>query len=658
MAAIRAASQDPRAWIAWRAGQSEGRRLADADDRRPFDPARFRPVHEPRRSSLSRDWSIYLGTNGTAPADVFPAKFTFDITATPNCANDYIIYPINAPGTSTQPNIVALNNLYSGTAGGNGICNRTPSGSDTGVAATVMWSYNIQATSVTGAITNSPEISYDPVNPSNSGTKVAFVESVASGQIESAAITAGHAGTGYKVNDTGTISGGSGTATYQVTGVLLGVVTSLSVSFPGSAYAVANGVGTTKTSGNGSGLEVNILTVSSASSHFHILAWGSGSSAGQNSSNLQSVFSPVTINSFSSTTPAAGSGTATDLAFSANTSTLSSPFIDYVNDLAYVGDDSGVLYRIKNVFCTSVNTKCGSKPVPSLDSSWGSGGAVTVCSGELTGPVLDYVTLNVFVGCSDGKLYLVSQSGTIKSTAVGDGVASKTYGGIVDPPIVDGADGFVYAVTGSANGAAYGALVQATTNFATSVTVQVGAGNQCNMHAPALNNAYYTSPTTAGALIYVGGVTGTVSQPCSASSSVTGGDIFLYGATFGSGGVLTSGTPTHSFNCGGGPGSEWVSMLEFYNPATSIDWLFMGALQSNQTNFASENITSGFPTGFTELVTEGLGQSGMVVDNDSASAQAASVYFNAVGENAACTNNTVLTATGGCAVKLTQAALQ
>jgi hypothetical protein len=48
----------------------------------------------------------------------------------------------------------------------------------------------------------------------------------------------------------------------------------------------------------------------------------------------------------------------------------------------------------------------------------------------------------------------------------------------------------------------------------------------------------------------------------------------------------------------------------------------------------------------------------MVVDNDSSSAQAASVYFNAVGENAACNNNTVLTNIGGCAVKLTQAALQ
>ena len=122
---------------------------------------------------------------------------------------------------------------------------------------------------------------------------------------------------------------------------------------------------------------------------------------------------------------------------------------------------------------------------------------------------------------------------------------------------------------------------------------------------------------------------------------------------------MTSGTPAHSFSAGGGPGAEWAPLLEFYNVTTAIDWLFVGALQSGQTNMGEANITAGFPGGVSSnLATEGLGPSGMIVDNDSASAQAASIYFNALGENAACTNNTVLTDTGGCAVKLTQAALQ
>jgi hypothetical protein len=53
----------------------------------------------------------------------------------------------------------------------------------------------------------------------------------------------------------------------------------------------------------------------------------------------------------------------------------------------------------------------------------------------------------------------------------------------------------------------------------------------------------------------------------------------------------------------------------------------------------------------------------MIVDNDANTntgfyPQAASIYFNALEENAICSNVSDGTATGGCAVKLTQAALQ
>jgi hypothetical protein len=562
---LEAVERDPRAIFQWwKRTESE-----------PFRRRHRLPFPVPRRpqTSMHRDWSIYLGTAGTANG-MYPAKFTFNATAAPSCENDYVVFPIAAAGSSTQPNIVAFNNLYSGTAGGNGICNRTPSGSDTGVAATVIWSYNVQALTG-GAVTTSPVISYDPGGVEY-GTKVAFVESAAG-----------------------------------------------------------------------------------SPAHFHVLAFKAQD--GQNSGNLQSVLTPKTINTFVTSAPVNSSGTATDLALGSSTSgtdTLSSPFVDYTTDKAYVGNDVGVLYRLKDVFCISTNADCAgtTKPAPSLDTTWGTGGAITVCSGRLTAPVLDYFTYNIFVGCSDGKLYCVSQAGTISSIVVGDGVASKTYGAIVDPPIVDSVNHFVYAVSGSANNGANGVLVQTTTTLSSSVAVPIGSGNQCNIHAPAMNNPYFTSPTTAGALIYIGGVTGTVAQPCTAASM--GGTVFLYGATFGAAGVLTSGTPKYSFNGGGGPGAEWVPLEEFYNTTTSADWLLAGALQSNQTNMTSFPITSGFPAGFGVLVTEGIGQSGMVVDNNSSAAQAASLYFNALGENTSCNNNTVLTDTGGCAVKLTQASLE
>ncbi len=236
-------------------------------------------------------------------------------------------------------------------------------------------------------------------------------------------------------------------------------------------------------------------------------------------SNLQNVLTPLTISTFTPTAPAPGSGTATDLALGASTSgtdTLSSPFVDYSHDLAYVGNDIGMVYRIKDVFCTGINPDCAgaTPPAPSLDGSWGTGGEVTIggscagTTGKLTGPVLDSVSQNVYVGCADGKLYQITQAGTVTSLQVGDGQTARTYGGIVDPPVVDSVNGFVYAVSGSANNGANGVLVQAKVPFSTSVAVPIGAGNQCNMHAPALNNAYYTSPSSAGALIYVAGVLG------------------------------------------------------------------------------------------------------------------------------------------------------
>jgi hypothetical protein len=570
-AALEAARQDPRAMIRWRDLE-----LSDAN-RQPLPEVagRFRgwPRRFPARvaTPIQRDWSIYLGTAGTAPS-MYPAKFTFDVNATPSCANDFVVFPVNTMGGSGQPNIVAFNNLYSGTAGSTGICNsRTPpSGhTDNTASATVLWSYNVSK--IGGAVTTSPVISFDAT-----GSKIAFVESLA-GQ----------------------------------------------------------------------------------PAHFHVLAWRKGD--GQ-ASILQNVSAPAQIISFIATAPVAGSGTATDLALgtaSTGSDTLSSPFIDYTNDLAYVGNDAGVIYRVKNVFCPS-----GGCAAPALDMSWGSGGALPIggtCTGKLTGPVLSAQNSNVYVGCSDGKLYSISQAGVISSLIVGDGLTKSNYGGIVDPPLVDSVNGFVYVVSGSANNLANAVLVQAKLNLSSPVSVPIGVGNQCNMHAPTPNNAYLTSIASSTALMYVGGLTttGTVSQPCSGGSSGTALPT-LYGVGFNSTGAMKSGTPTNlEFDNFGGLGREFSPMSEFFNTTTATDWLFVSALQSGQINFGGLNITGAFFVGFNSA-TEGVGTSGIIVDNNASSAQAASVYFNALQENTGCSNNTngATGATGGCAVKLTQSNLQ
>jgi len=111
-----------------------------------------------------RDWSVALGTSARVATGMFPAKYSFDITAPPSCTNDFVVFGINLQGTTGgQGNMIAFNNLYAGTGG---IC---------GAAPTVMFSYNT-STVAGGRVITSPALSAD-------GTKIAFVESTTTGSI-------------------------------------------------------------------------------------------------------------------------------------------------------------------------------------------------------------------------------------------------------------------------------------------------------------------------------------------------------------------------------------------------------------------------------------------------------------------------------------------
>jgi hypothetical protein len=113
-----AVQHDPRAILSWQAAERE-------DFHRARGPRHFLPV----QNDVNRDWSISLGTGGVAPS-MYPAKFTFNIGAAPTCTAvspavpDYVVFPVNVAGSLTQPNIVAFDNLYSGTTPSAGICNR------------------------------------------------------------------------------------------------------------------------------------------------------------------------------------------------------------------------------------------------------------------------------------------------------------------------------------------------------------------------------------------------------------------------------------------------------------------------------------------------------------------------------------------------------
>jgi hypothetical protein len=108
-------------------------------------------------------------------------------------------------------------------------------------------------------------------------------------------------------------------------------------------------------------------------------------------------------------------------------------------------------------------------------------------------------------------------------------------------------------------------------------------------------------------------------------------------------------------------GSEYAPIGEFFNSTTGGDILFVSLLRKDVValvNFYSFFATTGWNATVQKTATEGLGASGVVIDNSSASAQASSIYFNALNEDAACSSPQTGANTGGCAVKLTQAGLR
>ena len=598
------AQRDPRAILSW---QEQWRK----------DWRRFNARRHPHlaTTAIHRDWSISLGT-GTTAAGMFPAKFGFDPTAVPTCA-DFAVFPVNATGSATQPNIVAFQNLYSG--GSKAITGNTNS------TTTI----TITAGTVTAADIGQP-ISGVGI-PGGDTIATVIGGPPATSLTLAVAATATNAGVAITVG-TGTAGICNGRAPVATADNPLQATTLWSYDINGAAGKVV-----TSPSLSIDGTKIAFVETAAGAAHFHVLAWKSGD--GLNAANGQNVLTPkVLIAPFSAVAPVGASGTVTDLTLGAASDTLSSPFVEFNQDVAYVGNDSGTLFPIKNVFCTIACTP-GTSAAPSLDLSWPTSGGsantgtLSVCAGVLTGPVVGPGG-NTYVGCSDGKLYGISPTGTIfGSVTVGGSLL--TDGGVVDPPLADVVNGFVYAVSGNSSGGT-SVLVQAPTNLSSSVTATLGAGGKFNLHSPAFNEDYFScTPQGPGCtwMIYALAL-----NPGNTASS-------LWGVGFSGAHLMNSGTPPFP-----NPDAFPIATFEF-SPATTFfdgtqDRLFESVLGAIVDNLVSLNVSTGttFPPGLDSFTSEGSGTSGIIVDNNaSGTAQADSVYFGV--------------AVANTAVKLTQSGL-
>jgi hypothetical protein len=367
----------------------------------------------------------------------------------------------------------------------------------------------------------------------------------------------------------------------------------------------------------------------------------------------------TTTNAYTAATPP----TMTTVALGSSDVTLSSPWVDYGTNSAYVGDDNGVLYHVACVFSNGCTT--------AVDYT------CLVANGKiLTGPVFDQTSQAVFIGASDGKLYrMTGGSGcTSASIAVGDGTttnaSSVLVGGINDPVLLDTTFQVLYA--SSANGTG-GQLVEMGTGvgtakpFTTALATINNGSSLYVVHSPAFSDAYFNN-VSGTTLTPTGTILG-----CAANNSKAA---FLYSSPFSNANAATPLSPANppivgasaQSNPPGNASAGCSPMSEFNNGSDRI-FFSQPISVSNKCGTGSAGYTGGCL--FSNALTSGSpgttygafmvfgGTTGVTVDNVSnvnGSGQTSSIYFGDLGSNT-CSNGGT-SAAGFCAVKLTQSALQ
>ena len=356
--------------------------------------------------------------------------------------------------------------------------------------------------------------------------------------------------------------------------------------------------------------------------------------------------------------------------------TGSAPFYNYATDELYVGDDNGVLHKFTGVFL-------GTPAEVGAAGGW----PITVnAAAILTGPVFDSTSKNIFVADHTGRLSFVKEVGSATGACAAGSppclgsVNQPLTGSIVDAPIVDGSTGRVLVFDGTETSGNAGSMFQFDTALTTlsKVTVRIG-GNQGAtptpvdvLHSGTFDDAYFTVGPASGKFYTCGKDPGFNNRPA------------IYQFSFNAAGVLqTTGIPaplvnlTSTFSL---IGDACSPVTEIKNGAT--DRIFFSfAINANpppagkatgctagQGCVASIVLGGAWPPAattagiavpfiLTGVQTGSGGTSGIVIDNVGAGAQESSLYYTYQTNSTAAVRCNGTTGVG-CAVKVTQSALQ
>jgi len=301
--------------------------------------------------------------------------------------------------------------------------------------------------------------------------------------------------------------------------------------------------------------------------------------------------------------------------------TKSSPFVDYSTGAAYVGNDSGVLYKIPNAFGTPGTPTSG-----------------TVDSGHaLLSPVVDSALQRVLVTTAYGKLCLVRASDLTVVSCAQPGYAGATNV-ITDPPLVDASPGYRTAhVFGNRyNGANQTPFIMPYTYTADALTAGVvwqynTYSTSFAVHAGTFDDNYYTNPP--GVLYFAAPRSNRTEL---LKIALIAGSPPTMSTTAAGSWALPTGATAHE---------ETSPLTEF---KSGNDRVFLSVLTSEKVGVLDIGTTL---MTFTTATYAG-GTSGIIVDNAVFPLQqASSICFGTLGTGACGTGNY-------CAVKLTQSGLQ
>ena len=619
---------------------------------------------------------------GTVGAGMFPAKFTFDITAAPSCANDFVAFNTSLAGVSPTAK-ATRNGTFTGSASNGQTVTITTTAATLVLTAstTLNTGLNFQTS---GVVATQAANLRDAII--RNGATVDVTASSAAGVVTVTALNNGSQGNLTTLAEGlsnftwagATLTGGVGTGNivafnqlYSTQGSAGGLCNQDGPSVYWSYFA-GTGQALTSVVLSGDGTKVAFVESAAGGATLHILKWkaGEGTGAGY-------PVAPTTTLSAGQSWAAdcpAGNSCVRSIAFNGSfQDTLSAPFYNYNTDTLYVGDDSSQLHKFTGVFNGTPAEVTSGWPIQVNGTA------------NLASPVYDGVSGNIFVGDDTGRLSFIREVGsTVGACGAGSppclGTPSLqvgTNGAIEDAPVVDGTTGKVLVINGTESSGNRGTVLQTTTALASSVSFKIGGnGPGLPIYTGAFDNTYINSapPSIAGHMYVCGYDPATTDRPAIYQLSFDGTGV-LTGVGTGLTGLVTSNnrscspvTEVYNPNAVGGA-KDWI-FFSVGDSASTVDPIPAGS--SCRTDAAGCLISidvTGDPNWPPSVVTNARtmpanaavgSTSGIVVDNVAdtvTSPQASSIYLTFLANSTAAAGCNGTTGVG-CALKLTQSALQ